>query len=245
MTPPSLCLIACRGISGQCRSPHRRENCHNAAEIKHQIKAERHLSHLTLCKAGGRKQPSPEEGFSEQEINIPWYQTQDLRARLRSSAKGSSELLCWWGLHWSLGLGTRKLHGNQENPQIFWEFLSRSFTLTWSCLLRRCQGRFSIRKGLMNSRVLSASSGPAHRCKPRSTAVSTDHLGCAHPLFQQLLGTSGKPGLCLQGESRADAESVAIDCLAFSRMLLRVPCDIAAGADSPGPGRDGEVSGRR
>lgn len=180
----------------------------------------------------------PEEGFSGQELNMPWYQAWD-------QCEGQLKAAVLVGEHWSLGLGTSKLHGHQKNLQIFWQLLSRSFTLNRSCLLRQCQGRFSVRKGFMNSRVLSASSGPAHRCKPWFTAVRKDHLWCARALFQQLLWTSGNPGVCLQGENRSDTKSVGTDFLAFSRRLLCFPYDIAAEADSPGPVRDGEVSGRQ
>lgn len=158
----------------------------------------------------------------------------------RTRVKVSSELLYWW----SLSPGTSELQGNQKNLQIFWELFPRSFTLNWSCLLRQWQWSFSIRKGLMSSRVLSASSGPAHRCNPCSTAVRTDPLWCVH-LFQQPLGTSGQPGLCPQGESKSDTESVGIDFPSCSRTSLCFPYDIAAEAGSAGPVRDGEVSGRQ
>lgn len=65
------------------------------------------------------------------------------------------------------------------------------------------------------------------------------HLWCAHPLFQQLLGASG--GLCAGGEQvRVWALTASV-----SRTLLCFPHDIAAEADRPGPGRDGEVSARQ
>lgn len=133
-------------------------------------------------------------------------------------------------------------------PQI-WKLLVLIYNLNRSCSLQHGHRNSSIRKDVMNTRVLTAFLASAQRGNTWFTAARKDELWRVHPLFQQHLRISGKQAVYFQRENKSDENSMHIDFLTFSRTLLQdiysFPYDIAAEAGSPGPVRDGEVSGRQ